>query len=282
MPCYRSCFFDFNVFENYAIFCLQVDKRDYKRNTKFMHQVSQKIGYSDAVTQMINANLIIFSWLRHKDKTGSAIEPFWSSIRAASLMNRNLVWSCDVFCVVLLCGTQRLLAYSFVTVDLDLLSLFCCSWSLYATLFPRSPPAPTNVRPVSRDSLCAMVPLSIPPNVPPLQNGLGLKPRTTSSIYRYALGALYPIAHRPYSNTLHNDEDKTEPLVQVWKLDFALLIIGIFSRFSHQVSLAGDNKGTFRSLSQFATCLPHTVKASHCPFMLNVKQRIVNTNFYGL
>ena len=28
----------------------------------------------------------------------------------------------------------------------------------------------------------------------------------------------------------------------------------------------GDSEGTFRSLSQAATCLPHTVEASHCPF----------------
>ena len=27
-----------------------------------------------------------------------------------------------------------------------------------------------------------------------------------------------------------------------------------------------DSEGAFRSLSQVATCLPHTVKTSHCPF----------------
>ena len=29
----------------------------------------------------------------------------------------------------------------------------------------------------------------------------------------------------------------------------------------------GDNKGTFRSSSQAATCLPHSVEASHCPLI---------------
>ena len=43
--------------------------------------------------------------------------------------------------------------------------------------------------------------------------------------------------------------------------------------FIHQVFLAaGDSEGNFCSSIQAATCLPHTVEASHCPFLLlNVK-----------
>ena len=42
----------------------------------------------------------------------------------------------------------------------------------------------------------------------------------------------------------------------------------------------GDGEGTFQSSIQAAPCLPYTVKASHCPFLLlNAKQESYECQF---
>ena len=59
----------------------------------------------------------------------------------------------------------------------------------------------------------------------------------------------------------------------IWWFIMGLFVQGVITSLFPKLPWSGDSKGTFRSLSQVATCLPHAVEASRSSFLLlNVKQ----------
>ena len=65
-----------------------------------------------------------------------------------------------------------------------------------------------------------------------------------------------------------------------------LKLLQLYSHFNYQVASARTrhrDRLVFESSCPLPTCLPHTVKASHCSFQcLTSSKEAVNTNFYSL
>ena len=95
-----------------------------------------------------------------------------------------------------------------------------------------------------------------------------------------------------FFNGLHSDTNLSKLcnlflFEAIFHFDFAvidrLVYCTVIVVFIHQVALDRRYEGTFRFSRETATCLPHAMKVSHCPFLLlNFKQGSCEDQFYSL